>query len=50
MLKNNKLFMCSAILKNHYGDYDYVSNAHIVEMEAGEEVCMKTTGGAHSAL
>lgn len=37
--------MCAATLNNHYGGYNYVSNALIVEQEAGEEVCMKTTGG-----
>ena len=36
-LKNNKHLVCAAPLKNHYGDYYYVSNAFKVEQDAGEE-------------
>lgn len=44
MLKNNKHLVRVSTLRNHYGGYDYVSNALIVGQET-REVFMKTTGG-----
>lgn len=43
VLKNNKHLVGVNTLRNHYGGYDYVSNALIVGQEA-REVCMKTAG------
>lgn len=45
--KNNKHLVCAATLKNHYGDYDYVSNASKVEQDAGEE---DHRGGNHQTV